>query len=456
MVVLLMLPWSVWDAVFGTLSMDFSTWIVAGLLIIVGTVWVIVFNADILLGLVTRALGRFRSLTPVLRMSIAYPLAARFRTGTTLAMFTLVVFTLVTGSASNGSFVRAIGVDDVGGGFQVRAGTTGTAPIDHMSTALRKAPGIDAAQFTAVGSQSVLAVKAKQVGSGRKPEAYMVRALDASFLTHTTFGMGAMAKGYRSAQEVWRAVRTHPGLAVVDSTVVPRRDHWTFGPMPDFRLSGFVYEDGSFDPIPIDVQDTQTGRRVRLTVIGVLSDTAPLEMLGISSSQRTLAAAFPGRIRPTIHYFALAPGVDPKEAAARLESAFLANGLNAEAIQQVVDDTRAASLTFNRLIQGFLGLGLLVGVAALGVISSRAVVERRQQIGVMRAIGFRSRMVQTAFLIESSFIALTAIVVGTALGLLLAWNIVHDQQQLPSWSHMHLVIPWINLGIVFAAVYAVV
>ena len=51
----------------------------------------------------------------------------------------------------------------------------------------------------------------------------------------------------------------------------------------------------------------------------------------------------------------------------------------------------AANLTFNRLIQGFLGLGLIVGVAALGVISARAVVERRQQIGVMRAIGFRTR-----------------------------------------------------------------
>ena len=57
-------------------------------------------------------------------------------------------------------------------------------------------------------------------------------------------------------------------------------------------------------------------------------------------------------------------------------------------------------------------LGLVVGVAALGVISARAVVERRQQIGVLRAIGFRRGMVQAVFLIESSFIALTSIVVG--------------------------------------------
>ena len=455
MVIVLMLPWSVWDAVFGTLSMDFSTWIVAGLLITVGTVWVIVFNADVLLGGVTRVLGRVRSLAPVLRMSIAYPLSARFRTGATLAMFTLVVFTLVTGTASNGSFVHAIGVEDYGGGFQVRAGTTAAAPITDMQAALRKAPGIDPSQFTAVGSQSVLAVEAKQLGTGRTSEKYLVRGLDDSFLRRTTFGLGAIAKGYGSSAQVWRALRTHPGLAVVDSTVVPRRDHFNFGAVPDFPLSGFVFEDGTFAPIPVEVLDKQTGRHVRLTVIGVLKDTAPLEMLGIFASQSTLASAFPGRVQPTIHYFALAPGVDPKAAAAKLESAFLANGLDAESIQQVVDDAMAASLTFNHLIQGFLALGLLVGVAALGVISARAVVERRQQIGVLRAIGFRSRMVQAAFLIESSFVALTAIVVGTALGLLLAWNIVADQRQQPSWSNLKLVVPWTNLGIIFLVVYIV-
>jgi putative ABC transport system permease protein len=455
MVVVLMLPWDVWDAVFGTLAMDFSTWIVAGLLITIGTVWVIVFNADVLLGLVTRVLGRIRSLAPILRMSMAYPLAARFRTGATLAMFTLVVFTLVTGTASNGSFLHAIGVSDYGGGFQVRAGTSAAAPIDDMQAALRKAPGIDASQFTAVGSQSVLAVEAKQLGTGRKNETYLVRGLDDSFLRHTTFGLGAIARGYTSAREVWTALRTHPGLAVVDSTIVPRRDHFNFGPVPDFKLTGFTFEDATFDPIPIQVFDKQSGRELRLKVIGVLKDTAPLEMLGISSSESTLAAAFPGRVRPTIHYFALPPGVDPDQAAKKLESAFLANGLDAESIQQVVDDAVAASLTFNHLIQGFLGLGLLVGVAALGVISARAVVERRQQIGVMRAIGFRRRMVQAAFLLESSFVALTSILVGTALGLLLAWNIVHDQQQQPSWSNLRLIVPWGNLAIIFLAVYLV-
>jgi putative ABC transport system permease protein len=453
--VFLLLPWRVIESMFGDLAMDFTTWIVSGLLIVIATVWVIVFNADLLLGGVMRVLGRFKSLAPVMRMSIAYPLSARFRTGTTLAMFTLVVFTLVTGMASNGSFVRAINADEYGGGFQVRAGTVGAGAIDDMADALRTTPGIDPAKFTAVGSQSVLAVEARQLGTGRAAETYLVRGLDAPFLEHTTFGLGQLGAGYDTEQEVWDAVRTEPGLAVVDSTIVPRRDNWNFGPMPDFTLTGFYFEEGELDPIPIEVLDKQTGKTTRLTVIGILKDTAPLEMVGISTSQDTLARAFPGRVQPTIHYFDLAPGVDPDLAAARLESTFLENGLDAESIRQVVDDVVAANMTFNRLIQGFIGLGLLVGVTALGVISARAVVERRQQVGVLRAIGYRSRMVQAAFLLESSFVALTAIVVGTILGLVLAWNIIDDQRQQPSWESLELYVPWTNLILIFVVVYAV-
>ncbi len=454
-VVFLLLPWRLIERVFGNLAMDFSAWIVAGLLIVIGTVWVIVFNADLLLAGVMRVFGRSRGLAPVLRMSIAYPLKERFRTGTTLAMFTLVVFTLVTGSASNGSFVKSISVDDYGGGFQVRSGTVGAAPVDDMTAAIQRAPGVDPNDIAFVGSQSVLAVDAKQLGTGRGYEGYLVRGLDTSFLEHTTFGLGGIARGYDSAEAVWKAVRTKQGLAVVDSMIVPRRDNFNFGVMPDFKLSGFYYEEGAFEPIPVEVLDKQTGKTTRVKVIGILKDTAPFEMVGISTSQQTLAAAFPGRTHPTIHYFGLARGVDPEDEAALLESAFLENGLEAQSIQQVVDDSVAASLTFNRLIQGFMGLGLLVGVAALGVISARAVVERRQQIGVMRAIGFQRRMVQTALLLESSFVALTAIVVGTVLGLILAWNIVDDQRQQPSWENLTLHVPWLNLLIIFVVVYVV-
>ena len=456
-VTVLMLPWSVWEAVFGDLAMDFSTWIASGLMVVIGAVWVIVYNADVLLGLVMRTLGHVRSLAPVLRVSMAYPLSSRFRTGTTLAMFTLVVFTLVTGAASTGSFTRAFGqADKFGGGFDVRAGTGAAAPVEDMGAAVKRSAELRGIDFTAVGSQSVLAAQAKQLGTARPPETYVLRGLDRSFLDHTTFELGAVARGYGDSADVWRALAERPGLAVADSYIVPRRDQFGFViSETDFRLTGFYFDDGVFDPIPVEVRDPQTGQALRLTVVGILSDTAPWEMIGLSTSQDAVTAAFPGRSRPTIHYFALGPGEDADAAARRLEAAFLTSGMEAESIEQVAEDAVASNVLMNRMIQGFMGLGLIVGVAALGVISARAVVERRQHIGVLRAIGFRRRMVQTAFLLESSFLALTSIVVGTLLGLLLAWEIVIDTRKQSSWSDLELVVPWGNLALVFLIVYVV-
>ena len=195
-----------------------------GVMIVVGTVWVIVFNADVLVGVLARTLGRIRAAAPVLKMSLAYPLTSRFRTGATLAMFTLVVFTLVTGSASTSSFLKAAAdLDEFGGGFDVTAGTSGSAPITDMEQALRAAPGIQPDDFEAVGSQSLIGVEATQQGTDRDPAEYVARGLDDAFLEHTTFGLGAVARGYSSAPEVWEAMRTEPGLAVVDQWIVPRR-----------------------------------------------------------------------------------------------------------------------------------------------------------------------------------------------------------------------------------------
>jgi putative ABC transport system permease protein len=80
-------------------------------------------------------------------------------------------------------------------------------------------------------------------------------------------------------------------------------------------------------------------------------------------------------------------------------------------------------------------------------------VERRQQIGVLRSIGYRSRMVQRVFMLESTFIAGTSIVIGTVLGLILALNIVRDSRSQPSWESMSFTVPWIELGVIFAVVY---
>jgi putative ABC transport system permease protein len=100
-----------------------------------------------------------------------------------------------------------------------------------------------------------------------------------------------------------------------------------------------------------------------------------------------------------------------------------------------------------------MALGLLVGVAALGVISTRAVVERRQQIGVLRAIGYQKSMVGWSFVLESSFIALLGILIGVGLGLVLSFNFVQfiaADTPTVRWS-----VPWLQIGGIVLLAYVV-
>ena len=450
LVVWWLLPLDVLEGVLGPMAMDFSIWIASGLLLVVGSTWLVTYNADLLLGLVTRLASRSRAAAPVVKMAVTYPLRSRFRTAVTLSMFTLVVFTLVTGTTISTSFIRAF--DDLerfGGGFDVRATTAPALAVDDLKSALPEELRDD---VVAVGSQSFVPVDAAQDGSGADFASYPLRGVDAGFVGATTYGFSAMATGYGSAAEVWDALSLDPGLAVVDGFVVPRRQNWGAAVPPDFQLTGFFLEDETFDPIPVTVRDAQTGTELHVTVIGVLSDTTPFEMAGITVSQDVLAP-LGDRATPNVHHLVLRPGADPDATASTLEGAFLDRGLEAESYRAVLDEAVGSSLTFNYLVLGFMGLGLLVGVAALGVVSARAVVERRQQLGVLRAIGFQPAMIRHALLLESSFVSLTAIVVGAALALVISSNVVADAAEQPGFEELALVVPWQTLAVVFGVVF---
>ena len=246
-----LLPFDTMSAIAGRdLSMDFSAWVVSGLMLVAGSTWLIVYNADLLLGATMRITGRIRSLAPVLKMAMAYPLRVRFRTGVTLAMFTLVVFTIVVGATTSGAFLRA--VDDVeayGGGYDVNAQVASTAPVGDANAAVRReVPDT----FEVVASESVMTAKMAQSGD-RELVSYPLRGFD-ELLSRTPrpTRLAARAKGYASPRAVWQALSEHPDLAVVDALAAPRRDHWGFGVPPELRLHGFFIEDGTFDPVPVD------------------------------------------------------------------------------------------------------------------------------------------------------------------------------------------------------------
>jgi putative ABC transport system permease protein len=487
-VVLWLLPWRLVETVAGELGSDINIWVVGGLITVIGVTWLVMYNSDVVVDATLATLGRVRGLAPTLKTALTYPLMNRFRTGVTLAMFTLVVFTLVVGGTVTTAFTDAFDDEELfGGGFEIRAETVQVNPVTDLEAEIAQEPSLDPADFNVVAAQSLVPIEAAQPPGGESRDDiarrlyqaeysalneeqrlevdntycrngcgdYPLRGLSDDFFDHTTYGMSVMADGYESAEEVWQAVKNDPSLAVVDSLVAPRRSNFGFGaPVPDFTLEGFYIEDGRMQPTTIELRNPLTGETFRVTVIGVLTEVIPEFMIGVTTSQRFVETAFPDQATPTAHLIALDEGADVETVASALESAFLDHGMEAVVLSEELEDLVAVNRMFNYLIQGFIGLGLVVGVAALGVVSARTVVERRQEIGVMRAIGFEQGRVQLGFLIESSMIAVAGIVVGTILGLILAYNIIDDSSRQASWTNIKFAVPWLNLAIIYVVVLA--
>ncbi|MEW5869917.1 MAG: FtsX-like permease family protein [Chloroflexota bacterium] len=413
---------------------------ISGILIVAGAVLVIMYNTETLLRLILIAAGGSPRFAPVLRMAIAYPLSSRFRTGMTIAIFAIVMFSVIFMATM--FKVNDLILDDTEqftGGFDLRVTSSSSNPVDDLSRAIGSVPGIRREDFAVIASQISLPVELRQGDSGRWA-GYLIQAADDAYLESITYDIAVKAEGYATAADVWKAVRERRGYAVIDRYAVPSRSNTSIiigG--PDFKLQGVYLEDDTMQPIRLNVREPNTEATFDVTIIGVLEQSA-LTGFGIVTSQETLEKGLPFELPAPTYYIRLAQGVDPARTNAALESAFLKNGL--ESVDQIKElrDAMSTQYVFQYLLLGFLTVGLVVGVAALGVISTRAVVERRQQIGMLRALGFQRRMVSWIFLIESSFVALLGIGLGAGLALIPASQMITDMAaEIPGLTFQ---VPW--------------
>jgi putative ABC transport system permease protein len=426
---------------------------ISGVMIVLAGVWVIIYNSDLLLGTVVALFGWLRGMPPVLRTAVSYPMQARFRTGMTLAMFSLVVFTIVTMSFITAAFGSIFqDTDRLSGGFDVRADAGYAAPISDMDKALKDKKGIDESDYTAVGALNGLSVDAKQKDSARKAKTLFLQGVDGGYTRNVGYGFKSTVAKYDTSDEVWTALRTEKNTAVISSDLAPSRSNFTVGDaQPAIKLSGFYGEDKTLpDDLYIKVEDPESGETRNLHVIGVLEDTAFFAP-GVTTSWATVDSIAGTPVPAQSYQFRLKDGVDPGAAAKDLEKAFAENGLQAVAIEKEIEDGSTSQGLFNNLLMGFMGLGLLVGIAALGVIAARSVVERRQQIGMLRALGFQRGQVRLAFLIESSFVALLGIGLGVALGAALSVGIVDSFAE--QISGITYTVPWSTLGVIVGLAY---
>ena len=461
-------PPSVSRAIKDDWTSDFTVFFVTGTMLVLGAVLVTVNNTDFVLGLISRTVGRIRGIAPIIKSSIAYPLRFGFRTGISVAMFAVVIYSVTVMSVVIEGFNELLGDEDrLGGGYQVMAFSLNeTNPVTDLTAAIEANPDLDFVSRVdgkpSVGIlRNIWEADAKLTDGAE--EGFLdtiLTGVDDDFADSNLYRIMLSAPEYLDDGEVdtrklWRDVKEKPGLAVVNSFLVPSRNNFQFDVEADrFTLAGvddLYQENDHMDPVQIKVRDLRSNTTVELTVVGVFDDFASQGLLPVAvyTSTRLLDAQLPRDVDPNQFFFNVEPGTE--DAAQKIEAEFFANGMETLDIHEVIDGLQGSNRSFTNLLLAFMSLGLVVGIAALGVVSARAVVERRHQIGVLRAIGYSRGMVQLSFLLESSFIALLGIGLGLVLGLLTSINVISSIRY--EESDIKLVVPWAQVLLIVVVAY---
>jgi putative ABC transport system permease protein len=407
-------------------------------------------------------------------------MSTKFRTGMAVAMFAIVTFIIVYMSVFKDVLVQNFAqVDQVSGGWQIVAGTPDSNfnqtnntrfPAD-VASAVQSDPAASG-DIRGVGwenqSTGVQLQQVKADGSVAKLQGdsggYSLHVVDDGYLSATGYSLQIRAAGYSSDRAVWDAVRDNTGYVVLNASSLDARTNGTAD------IVGIKPTDSTFRPFQVQVPSFAKGGATpttwTLTVIGFMKSNA--NWGGVYVSTRTAmesglfaAPSPPGTTAPAIgtalpsltptgYYFAIKPGVDVNKARLDLGRMLVKNQLEPVIVADQLAQQLSGILTLLNLVTGFLALGLIVGIAGLGVISTRAVVERFQQIGMLRALGFRRSLVQGSFLMESSLIAILGLIIGALVGVWQSYRFfVVDK----TFGTVDFHIPVVQIGLILVGAY---
>ena len=219
-----------------------------------------------------------------------------------------------------------------------------------------------------------------------KPMGWALTAFDDTFLARGQPKLSSYQSRFGSERAAWQAVESTPGLAMVSEFFLQRG-----GGPPKGRLhAGDTFT----------VYETTTGRTTQLTVAGMTSSDWVFN--GVMVGTPWAQSFFGKDVALARAYVAIRPGHDPTQVADRLTGSLLAHGVDAKTISSIVHRQLQQNEGFFTLMEGYLVLGLLIGIAGLGVVMVRAVRERRREVGVLRSLGFSSVAVRRAFVADGS------------------------------------------------------
>ena len=189
----------------------------------------------------------------------------------------------------------------------------------------------------------------------------------------------------------------------------------------------------------IDYVDEQ-GRAFKVRLVGAVANSILQGSLLIDEAE--FVKRFPGESGYRM-FLVDAPSNSVSQVSATLSRALQDVGLELTPAAERLNAFNAVQNTYLGTFQVLGGLGLLLGSAGLGIVVLRNVLERRGELGLLTAVGFRRRALQRMVLSEH------VVLLGLGLGIGAAAAAV---AVLPAILSPGTQLPYVSLGVTLAAV----
>lgn len=182
----------------------------------------------------------------------------------------------------------------------------------------------------------------------------------------------------------------------------------------------------------LDFEDAQ-GRPFRVVLVGLLAGSVLQGKVIID--ERAFLAKYPNA--PGYRFFLVdAPDAQVEEVSAHLTRQLEKRGLALEMTGARLESFLSVQNTYIGIFTVLGGLGVLLGTAGLGVLVARHVLERRGELGLMQALGFRSGALRAMVLSEHVVLLVAGLLLGIVCAVVAVWPSVRQSAQDLPWDFL--------------------
>lgn len=339
-----------------------------------------------------------------LKLALRYPQAQLSRTGWVMLMFALILY--LTGfssvfSQTMSQFFGSYQSRAATGGFDLAAEMKHERPLKEIEALLDEYDPALSDSFEAIVTIPQVRIYDKEFAKG----------MTQPYAEHISVSLRYRDSAYADDQAVWQALTQ-------DQDVIVASEHF-------LRRQQVSYKIG--DRIQLGAGES----KIELRLIGIAEYTNENYGYPIASGvwvhpnvvERldTQTSAISGFIGFKLH-----SNASGTEAAPALERALIPYGIDKLINPQ--ENFAANSLyvqIFFSLFERFNLVATIIGIAGLMIMMLRVVQERRQEMGILRAMGIPSRLIFGSLLWEGAVISATGMICGFGIGVFIGYRMIY-------------------------------